>query len=131
MIYIDSCLLIYANEDTGLLGERARALLSAREGDYAISPLVVTEASVWPLRVGDQPLLTKYQSSFDAFTMLDIEFDSYLRAAELRAATAGLKTADALHLAVAQQSGCTALWTNDRRLAAASGAFSVDVIGAT
>ena len=34
----------------------------------------------------------------------------------------------ALHLAAAQLSGCTELWTNDKRLAAASHGLAVDIL---
>ncbi len=40
------------------------------------------------------------------------------RAADIRAA--GLRTADALHLAAAEATSCDEFWTNDRRLSGAS-----------
>ncbi|PJI53413.1 PIN domain nuclease [Methylobacterium radiotolerans] len=52
---------------------------------------------------------------------------AFVRSAELRA-DFGLKTPDALHLAAAQLSGCTELWTNDKRLAAASHGLAVDIL---
>ena len=68
-------------------------------------------------------------SALDRFELLPIHDDDYLRAARLRARHRGLQTADSLHLAVAQRAGCIAFWTNDARLAAASGGLAVDVIG--
>lgn len=130
MIYLDSCILIYATEDDGHRGERARSVVSRATAQLAISPLVIHETLVMPLRRSDNMLIDRYNAWFQACVRVDIEMDSYLRATQLRAAAPGLKTVDALHLAAAQLAGCTELWTNDKRLAAASGAFAVDVIGA-
>ncbi|GAB3603200.1 type II toxin-antitoxin system VapC family toxin [Microbacterium aureliae] len=129
MIYLDSCIVIYATEDDGVLGRRARRALAAAGERLAISALVVHETLVAPLRREDKALLDRYATWFEACTRVDIDLDAYLRAAELRAANPGLRTVDALHLAAAELAECTALWTNDRRLAAASGTFAVDVIG--
>lgn len=129
MIYVDSCLLIYAIEDDGHLGQRSRALLSSQGERFAISPLVMLEALVLPLRGDDAALRARYESLFEQFILLEIGLPQYLHAAEIRAVSAGLKTADALHVATAQLAGCTVLWTGDRRLAAASASFAVDVIG--
>jgi len=130
MIYIDSCVLIYLLEDDGVLGQRAKAVFAGAREELAISPLVTLECLVRPLRLSDRALLEKYAAVFAELTMLDIDAPAYLHAAELRAATPGLRTVDALHLATAQLGGCTQLWTNDRRLAAASGIFAVDVMSA-
>ncbi|MBC7648600.1 MAG: type II toxin-antitoxin system VapC family toxin, partial [Vitreoscilla sp.] len=53
----------------------------------------------------------------------------FLQAAMLRARF-GLKTPDALHLACAQHHGCTALWTNDERLAQAGHGLARSVLTA-
>lgn len=50
----------------------------------------------------------------------------FRRAAELRADNA-LRTPDAIHLAAALVGGCSALWTNDDRLAKAAGDFTVTI----
>lgn len=131
MIYLDSCILIYATEDKGELGAAARQALSGAAEGFAISPLVVHETLVIPLRRADQTLIEEYGAFFADCTVVQLGLSDYIHAAELRAATSGLKTVDALHLAAAQRAGCSGLWTNDKRLAAASGSFAVDVIGTT
>ncbi len=130
MIYLDACIVIYATEDPGELGLRARARLAEHAtATFAISPLVVHEVLVGALRRHDTHLLTAYEARFSDYETVDLDLPVYVHAAELRAATLGLRTVDALHLAAARLAGCDALWTNDRRLAAAAGGFAVDVIG--
>ncbi|GAA1998372.1 PIN domain-containing protein [Microbacterium ulmi] len=129
MIYLDTCFLIYAVEDPGALGEAARALLRGDDERFAISPLVMTEALVGPLRRSDETLLHGFGTLFAELELVDLSLSGCLRATELRAASPSLKTIDALHLAAAELGGCTALWTNDSRLATASGGYAVDVFG--
>ncbi|MDM4764273.1 PIN domain-containing protein [Galbitalea sp. SE-J8] len=62
--------------------------------------------------------------------MLDADLAVHERAAELRARH-GLRTPDAIHLAVAQRHRCSSLWTNDSRLAPASRDLAVDLMGTT
>lgn len=128
MIYVDTCLVIYAIEDNGTLGQRSRALFQNPDLAFAISPLVIMEALVAPLQTGNLQTMDAYQHLFSKWNVIDLDIDSYVRAAELRAASPGLKTIDALHLAAAQLAGCSALWTNDKRLAAASVGLAVDVM---
>ncbi|WP_137845920.1 PIN domain-containing protein [Microbacterium sp. 2FI] len=129
MIYVDTCLAIYAIEDPGPRGSRARALFRNPVMPFAFSPLVMMEALVAPIRSHDDPVIEAYHRLFTGWDMVAVDLDAYMRAAELRAASPGLKTVDALHLAAAELAGCEELWTNDRRLAAASAGLAVDVIG--
>ena len=128
MIYLDSCILIYAVEENGELTSRTRSALATAHEPFAISPLVIHETLVIPLRRDDHALIEKYGAMFASLTSVELDLTTFVHAAKLRAANPGLKTADALHLSAAQLAGCTALWTNDKRLAAASGDFAVDVI---
>ena len=129
MIYVDSCLVIYAVERDDDVGSRAREALAGSDRPLATSPLAMLEALVGPMREGDAVSQAEMWSALDQFELLPIDDDDYLHAARLRARHRGLQTADALHLAVAWRAGCTAFWTNDARLAAASGGLAVDVIG--
>lgn len=127
MIYLDSCIVIYAVEDDSARGEAVRQRL-ADTGDeaVAITPLVMLECLVAPLRDDDLALVDHYRRAFEQFRVLDCGAPEHLRAAELRARQ-GLRTPDAIHLATAQLSGCRELWTNDARLAVASHGLAVNV----
>ena len=130
MIYLDSCLLIYAFEDDPVFGAKAKAAL-AREpgGRFAISPLVKFECLVGPMRSGNLMLRRYYEEGLKQFSQLSMPEDVYLLGAELRARF-GLKSPDALHLATAQHHRCDALWTNDSRLGKAAHGLARDIIRA-
>jgi predicted nucleic acid-binding protein len=127
MIYLDSCLLIYLVEDAGQSSDAVRLRMNAEaEQSFAISPLVVLECLVGPIRAADAVLKARYDRVFRSFVLLPTGLDVFEAAAELRAVH-GLKTPDALHLAAAVLGGCEALWTNDQRLAGAAGSFAVAI----
>lgn len=67
-------------------------------------------------------------SAFDAFELLPAHPDAFLDAALLRARHRGLQTADALHVAIARQAGCSAFWTNDSRLSIVSPGLAIDIL---
>ena len=119
LIYLDTCLLIYAAERDPIFGESTlAALASESDGRFAISPLVKLECLVKPIKSGDLVLQRYYESVLGQFSQLPLPEPVYLAAAHLRARF-GLRTRDALHLACAQHHSCHALWTNDDRLAQA------------
>jgi predicted nucleic acid-binding protein len=128
MIYLDSCILIYALEDQGDRGNAVRRALADVEVAVASSPLALQECLVGPLRDRNVELRDRYVALFTRIESIALDTAAFIRAAELRADFA-LKTPDALHLAAAQLAGCTELWTNDQRLAAASRGLAVDVVG--
>ncbi|MCU1441055.1 MAG: hypothetical protein JWP85_2052 [Rhodoglobus sp.] len=129
MIYLDSCILIYAVEDDGPRGLRIRERLAGAGDEVAaISPLVALECLVSPLRADDLGLHDHYLRAMERFRMLDASLEVHVRAANLRARH-NLRTPDALHLATAQLTGCRELWTNDTRLAKVSHGLAVDVVG--
>lgn len=128
MIYLDSCILIYAVEDESSRGSTVRQRLAeAHSAEIAISHLVIMECLVGPLKSADLTLHDHYVRAFAQFRVLELGRDEFLRAAQLRARQ-GLKTPDALHLATVQLSGCEELWTNDERLAEAAGGLAVNVV---
>ena len=129
MIYLDSCVVIYAVEDHGARGDEVRRqLIESTDVVVAISPLVILECLVGPLREENLVLHDHYVRALKQFRLLPLEPEHYVRAAELRARH-GIRTPDALHLAAAQLHGCDQLWTNDNRLAAAASGLSVVVTG--
>ncbi|MFT4197805.1 MAG: type II toxin-antitoxin system VapC family toxin [Pseudoxanthomonas sp.] len=129
LIYLDSNILIYANEDETGSGTRVLAAIAGAAPDrLAVSPLVKMECLVKPIRSGDFALHRQYEGWFGKFIALEMPEAVFSQATLLRARF-GLKTPDALHLACAQHHGCTALWTNDGRLAKASHGLAIDVLG--
>jgi predicted nucleic acid-binding protein len=124
VIYLDSCLVIYAIEWPDEKGETIRQkLVAAADQEFAISPLVIMECLVGPIKSGDPFRRAQYVRYLENFLVVPLSVDVSFKAAELRA-NFPIKTPDALHLAAALVSGCEALWTNDRRLAVAGGAFA-------
>ncbi|MGM7671540.1 type II toxin-antitoxin system VapC family toxin [Microbacterium sp. A93] len=126
MIYLDSCILIYALEDQSARGDAVRAALRGTQSPVGSSDLALHECLVVPLREKNVELRDRYLAMFERLEHIPLDAAVFIRAAELRA-DFGLKTPDALHLAAAQLSGCDELWTNDKRLAAASRGLAVDI----
>lgn len=127
MIYLDSCILLYAIEDRGSRGDAVRRALRDVDDEVASSPLALHECLVLPARERNPELRDRYLALFERMEIVALDAAAFVRSAELRA-DFGLKTPDALHLAAAQLSGCTELWTNDKRLAAASHGLAVDIL---
>lgn len=119
-IYFDSCIVIYLVEEHPTFEPMIETQLSsqANVADIVIqvSDLTEMECLVMPLRERNQPLLDKYRQWFEKVDVLRVEKEAFRQAARLRADFAGLKTPDAIHLAIAQQHGCDEFWTNDDRL---------------
>jgi predicted nucleic acid-binding protein len=129
VIYLDSCVVIYAVEDRGARGDEVRRrLIGSTDVVVAISPLVILECLVGPLREENLVLHDHYVRALKQFRLLPLEPEHYVRAAELRARH-GIRTPDALHLAAAQLHACDQLWTNDNRMAAAASGLSLVVTG--
>jgi len=128
LIYLDSCILIYAVQDASTRGDAVRSRIGREKSRLAISPLVMLECLVDALRRDDQPLRDHFNRVFKSCGLLDLAVPEFVQAAELRAQH-GIGTADSLHLAAAQISGCDKLWTNDTRLSAASRGFAVNLLG--
>jgi len=129
MIYLDSCILIYALEDATARGDAVRAALAATDDLVAASPLVLHECLVGPLKARNLELRQRYLDVYERLHHLELDGGAFVQAAELRAAFP-MRTPDALHLAAAQRAGCTALWTNDRRFAASSQGLAINLLDA-
>lgn len=128
LIYLDSCLLIYAIEDHPAFGGKVLAALTREPpGRFATSPLAAMECLVKPMRTADLVLQRRYEDALAQLEQLPLAAEVYRHAAQLRARFA-LKTPDALHLACAQFHGCDALWTNDERLAAAGHGLARNIL---
>lgn len=128
MIYLDSCLLIYAIEQHPVFGRPTLAAMEAMPlTQLCISPLVKMECLVKPMRDANAALRRQYEAAFASLRLLELTDAVFVQAAELRAHF-GLKAPDAMHLACALHHGCNALWTNDERLAKASHGLALNVL---
>ena len=127
MIYLDSCIVIYALEADDETGEKVRAKLAQTEEVIATSPLVLYECLVGPLRDTDWELRDRYIAVYSQFKQLDLGLETFMRAAELRASSQ-MKTPDSIHVAAAQIAGCTEFWTNDHRLVNSTHGLGVNIL---
>lgn len=126
MIYLDSCVLIYAIEQHPEFGAATQQAIALADSKFAISPLVKMECLVQPLRRGNVELKKRYEAAFDHLATLSMPEEVYLDATMLRARF-NLKTPDALHLSCAQHNQCKALWTNDNRFSKAGHGLPVNI----
>jgi predicted nucleic acid-binding protein len=113
VIYLDACILIYAMEDSSARGDSVRTAMAAAQETLATSPLILPECLAMPLRTGDHVLRDRYLAMYHRLETVEL----------------GDEAPDALRLAAAQLAGASQLWTNDKRLAAASHGLAVDIIG--
>ena len=126
-VYLDSCLVIYLVERHPRFFVPLRDRIAAHaEARFCISALTRLEVLTRPLRERDGPLVRRYEAFLGVQEVLAID-DAILDVA-LGWRVSGLKTPDALHVALAQRHGCTALWTNDDRLAKSGPAWSENVL---
>ncbi len=127
-VYLDSCIVIYLVEEHPIYAAPIQqALAAAGNVRLCISPLVELECLVGPYKLADTVLQAEYMHFFEQLVRLEIPDSVYDKAARLRASH-GIRTPDALHVAIAQHHGCTHLWTNDDRLLKAFGTFAVNVL---
>lgn len=126
-IYLDSCIVIYLVEEHDIYAAQIRRAIAALpDARFCISPLVELECLVGPLKLADTSLQAQYEQFFADLYRLTMPDEVYRMAARLRA-TSNLRTPDAIHIAVAQQHGCSQLWTNDGRLTKAAPALAVNI----
>ena len=129
LIYLDSCICIYAVERSSVHHEEVNnALASQPASQLAISNMVMAKCFVGPLRIGDSFLLRDFENFFKLAANLDLNEAVYRQAAQIRSAST-LKMPDAIHLACAQFHGCGELWTNDGRLDDVSRGLARRVVG--
>ena len=121
-VALDSALFIYFVEERPILVDLVHELLdevAAGRLQAVTSALTLLEVLVVPLRHGNRPLADRYEALLthsQGLRLVPVDSAQLRAAAQLRASCPGLRTPDALQLAAALSSGCTALVTNDRRL---------------
>jgi predicted nucleic acid-binding protein len=129
LIYLDSCLLIYVEEEDPRFHRPVLDAFAGRSGgEFCISAVVKAECLVGAYKRNDPFREAAYEHLFGRFRVLEIAEPTFLLAARLRA-NHGLKLPDALHLACAQENGCEALWTNDNRMAGAAPGLARNILG--
>ena len=116
-IYLDTSAVIYSVErNEPYFTLLAPAWQQAEAGHFVLvcSELVVSEALVRPIRVGDADLEGAFRAVFAApeVQLVATTRQIWEDTARLRAET-GLKTPDALHAATALRAGCALFITND------------------
>ena len=125
-VYLDADIFIYALEGH----ERFAAVLAELFGAIdrgeiraVTSELTLAEVLVKPLMDGNTARQTAYQQALrntSSRTVVPIDRAVLLEAAQLRAATS-LRLPDAIHVATARLTGCSAFISNDARLRAGAG----------
>lgn len=118
-VALDTAIFIYLIEENPLFLPLVEPVFSAVDhGELQIvtSALTLLETLVVPLRSGDVVLANRYEALLTGsrnLRLVHIDLELLRSAAHLRAATR-LKTPDAIQLAAALSTGCSALVTNDR-----------------
>ena len=127
-VYLDACVVIYLLENTVPFSQKTRQFLAHNsDAHLCVSPLVRMEVILKPLRESATALVADYEDFLAAQHWLAIDDSIFNRALHLRAHH-GLKTPDALHLAIALHHGCNEFWTNDGRLNKAAGMMAVNIL---
>ena len=125
-VALDTSIFIYFIEDHPRYSPLLRHLFAhIDDGGVAAVTSVVTllETLVVPYRSGDRELASKYEATLTngrGLTVVPIALSLVRLAAEIRATTS-VRSADALQLATAVATSCSAFLTNDRRLPSVSG----------
>ena len=126
LIYLDTCIVIYAVEGQAPFQQRAQTHIAALEAAgyrFLISDLTRGECLVHPLGRGDATLLLDYHQFFLSRSLVtkSLTPSIYDRAARIRGqyryiGGRNYGLADSLHVAAAIEYGCERLVTNDARL---------------
>ena len=113
MTYLDSCIVISLVTGSAEIRQLLRSE-SLRQGEpvHCVSGLVRSESLVDPYRRQDIILQRRYQTYFEAVEEVELHPSIWDLAARIRAESR-LKLPDALHIAIAEMSGCDVFWTAD------------------
>ena len=120
--YFDTNVFITAFESAGARSDHAWWLLDAIEaGEFqgSTSEITLAELLVKPLEENVIDLVESYKQIIRptlGFDVLPISRDVLIQAATIRAGRKSVKLPDAVHVATAQQLGCTFFVSGDRRL---------------
>ena len=121
-LFLDTNIWIYLMEDKGARGQRALQIFStiASRGDtILVSPLILGELLVKPLRAHDRKLADRYRQAMQSAGVKMLAMEETIAESFALLRIDGIKPQDALHLSVAAHEGCDLFITNDDRLARA------------
>lgn len=125
-IGVDSAIFIYFIEAAPVWLPLITPLFRAADSgqrELITSSITLLEVLVVPYRANNDALAARYEALLTnsrGVRLIDVTRDQLRRASRLRAST-GMRTPDALQLSAAQEAGCSAFLTNDRRLPAVPG----------
>jgi predicted nucleic acid-binding protein len=125
-IGVDSAIFIYFIEAAPVWLPLITPLFRAADSgqrELITSSITLLEVLVVPYRANNDALAARYEALLTnsrGVRLIDVTRDQLRRASRLRAST-GMRTPDALQLGAAQEAGCSAFLTNDRRLPAVPG----------
>jgi predicted nucleic acid-binding protein len=120
--YLDANIFIYFLEQNSDFFSALEPLFAAiDEGKMkaVTSEMSITEVLVKPIRESNFQLQDEFEAILQTSGTLivaPVDRAVLVRAAELRAKNASLKTPDAIHVATALEFGCDAFITNDSRI---------------
>lgn len=120
-VALDTAIFIYFLEQHPTFAGKVRPVFAAADSgalQIITSALTLLETLVVPLRAGDVEIAEAYETILTTsrgLRVIDLDRAQLRIAAQLRASY-NLCTPDALQIAAALSSGCTAFVTNDRRL---------------
>lgn len=126
LTYLDANVVIAVLEGGSPSATEAVAQVETGRGRLAVSPLVLAECLVGPLRARDTAREAHLRAWIARAEMLELAPEAWEDAAALTASH-GVELKDALHLATALWHGCERLLTFDRKLALAAGPH-IDII---
>ena len=121
-IYVDANVLISGYESTTERADQALRVFDAvAEGEFkaVTSELTLAEVLSKPFSLGQTDLSDLYEkllSGRNYIGVVPVTRSILIDAAKLRAGHSNVRLPDAIHLATATDSGCTAVLSDDRRL---------------
>ncbi len=125
-IGVDTAIFIYFIEAAPVWLPLITPLFQAADDgqrELATSSVTLLEVLVVPYRAHNDALAARYEALLTGsrgIRLIDATRDQLRQAARLRAST-GMRIPDALQITAAQEAGCSAFLTNDRRLPAVQG----------
>ena len=120
-LYLDTATFIYFLEKSSLYFDQIRDFFISckKQGILLVtSAITVEEYCVFPLSQNDNQAVSNFDIFLKGMNIEVVPADKNiaLKAAEIRAKYKGFKAIDALHLATAITSGCSAFIANDKQL---------------